>query len=42
MASLNTSLDCQPADLSIGSIGKEDLFICSDIVASFVGIGYSD
>jgi hypothetical protein len=34
MASLNTSLDCQPADLSIGSTGKEDFFsyIHSDIV----------
>ena len=32
MASLNTSLDCQPADLSIGSTGEGDLFIRSDIV----------
>jgi hypothetical protein len=32
MASLNTSLDCQPADLSIGSTGEENLFIRSDIV----------
>jgi hypothetical protein len=42
MASLNTSLDCQPADLSIGSTGKDDLFIRSDIVTSFVVIGDSD
>jgi hypothetical protein len=42
MASLNTSLDCQPADLSIGSTGKEDLSFRSDIITSFVGIGDSD
>jgi hypothetical protein len=42
MASLNTSLDCQPADLSIGSTGNEDLFIRSGIVNSLVGICDSD